>query len=523
MLGELSAQRGRGGRAGELAGQLGQPAAQLVVLGPDPHQRPVPLPGRRVPLVDQRLGGLAGRAGRLAGGGRRGHRRAGRHRRHPGHRLLADRAGRAVDQVRPQRDRLVDGLGLLVRPERRLQLGLGPHRGLPGRTERRHRPVVVGLGRVQRRPHGVRLAGQPLRVGVRPQQQSQRALVARAGQLTAELLLLLLGQRHRAARPVDRLPGGAHRAGHLGHPGRGAHPGQPGQVGVERGQRHRGLARRRPCPVPLRYGRRDRPGQLPDPVDPGGRGGQRRVVDVGQPVEHPGDRGQLRLGLPGPLGGPLLHVLVDPEAEQVDQDLLPGGRLGVQEVGELPLRQHHAGGELLVGQPDRVQHGLLHLGRGAGEHLAQVLRAEPGVQLGDVEPGRHQLQAGVGGLDRAPAVPADHPGRHVPVAGRLEDQPDPGLHRRGGERVGQPSGTAPAGHRAVEDEADRVQHRRLARAGRPDQGEEVGVGEVDGGLVAEDGEAGQVQPHRSHQRSTSSSSSSKRSRTPSSSWPRLPR
>ena len=52
--------------------------------------------------------------------------------------------------------------------------------------------------------------------------------------------------------------------------------------------------------------------------------------------------------------------------------------------------------------------------------------------------------------------------------------------------------------RAVEREADGVQHCGLSRTGRADQGEEVGVGEVDCGVVPEDREPGHVQAHRTH-------------------------
>ncbi|RAO28934.1 hypothetical protein ONO23_04693 [Micromonospora noduli] len=426
-------------------------------------------------------------------------------------------------QMHAQTHRQVGGLRLLVRPEGRLQLGVGPLGDHPCGGQRRHRGGMLVIRRAHRRPDRVGLAGQPIPIVVRPQLQSQRALVTGGGQLTAQLVLPLLGQRHRGRRRLGVGSRRGDRVSDSGHPSRRAHPGQHGQIVVQRGQRRRGL----PCGDPGRRQLRHRLGhrgrQLGHPLHPGVGLGQRLVVHAGQPGEHLVDRLQPGLRLRGARCRLLLHVLIDAEAQQVDQDLLPRRRLGVQEVGELPLWQHHTAGELLVRQPDRLQHRLLHLGGGAGHHLAEVVRAQTGVQFGHVEAGRHQLQPGVRGLHVAPAVPADHPGRHVTGAAGLEDQPHPRLGRRRRERVRQPSGTTPARHHAVEGEADRVQHCRLTRTGRADQREEVGVGEVDCGLVPEDREPGHVQPHRTHQCSTSSKSSSKSSRTPSSAWPRLSR
>jgi hypothetical protein len=52
---------------------------------------------------------------------------------------------------------------------------------------------------------------------------------------------------------------------------------------------------------------------------------------------------------------------------------------------------------------------------------------------------------------------------------------------------------------AVEGEADGIDHRRLPRTRRADEGEHVGVSEVDLGLVPEGAEATHAQPQRSHQ------------------------
>ncbi|RAO09171.1 hypothetical protein GUI43_03765 [Micromonospora noduli] len=348
MLGQLPAQHGRLGRAGELPVQLGQPGLHLLLPGSRLHQQPLQLPRCRVPLLNGCLRGLGRGPRGLARRRRGGHRRIGRHRRHLGHRLLAHRARRTGMQVHAQTHRQVGGLRLLVRPEGRLQLGVGPLGDHPCGGQRRHRGGMLVIRRAHRRPDRVGLAGQPIPIVVRPQLQSQRALVTGGGQLTAQLVLPLLGQRHRGRRRLGVGPRRGDRVSDSGHPSRRAHPGQHGQIVVQRGQRRRGL----PCGDPGRRQLRHRLGhrgrQLGHPLHPGVGLGQRLVVHAGQPGEHLVDRLQPGLGLRGARRRLLLHVLIDAEAQQVDQDLLPRRRLGVQEVGELPLWQHHTAGELLV-------------------------------------------------------------------------------------------------------------------------------------------------------------------------------
>jgi hypothetical protein len=298
--------------------------------------------------------------------------------------------------------------------------------------------------------------------------------------------------------PLGRLPRGGDRARRLGQPRGGTHRAQRRQFGVHRvprlGGGHLGLT----GGAQTRHGGLHRGGQLPHPVQVGGGLLDGLVGGILQAAELLLDHGQLGLRAFTPLGRLDLHLLVDVQAQEVDQDLLPGRRFRVQEVGELTLRQHHATGELLVGQTHRVQHGGVHLGRGAGQHLAQILQIHPGVELRDVEAGRHQLQPGTGGLHIAPAVAADHPRRHEPVAGRLEHQAHPGLGGRRREGVADPPHPTPSRNGAVEGETDRVENGRLARTGRADQGEVVGVGEVHGRLVTEDREPGHVEPQWPH-------------------------
>src|SRR3954452_23379950 len=102
------------------------------------------------------------------------------------------------------------------------------------------------------------------------------------------------------------------------------------------------------------------------------------------------------------------------------------------------------------------------------------------------------------GRDLSLAVAPDYPGGREPGSTGLEHQPDPGLGGGRGERVLDASPVTPARHRAVERERDGVQDGRLAGPGRPDQDEEVGVGEVHCGRFPEHRETVQVQPERPH-------------------------
>ena len=57
-------------------------------------------------------------------------------------------------------------------------------------------------------------------------------------------------------------------------------------------------------------------------------------------------------GQPGPLAGALADLLVDAEGQQLHQQVLPFGGLGLQELGEPALRQQHRLGEMLVAEPE---------------------------------------------------------------------------------------------------------------------------------------------------------------------------
>jgi hypothetical protein len=259
-----------------------------------------------------------------------------------------------------------------------------------------------------------RLGGDRVVLLVRAEQQPQRRRVAGGRQLAAQLLLALLRRGDRVGGGRRRLAGGGGRLGQRGHAARRADPVEQRDLVVEGGQPGRGLGRRPPRLLQRGHARGDQRREREHRVDPLGRAGQGLVGGVVEPGQQLVDRPQVGVGLLRPGGGPLLDVLVDVQTQQVDQDLLAGRRLGVQEVGELTLRQDHAAGELLVRQADGLDDREVHLGRGAGQHVTQVVQAHPGVEPGHVEAGRHQLQARPGGLDVPAPVAADHPGRHIP-------------------------------------------------------------------------------------------------------------
>ena len=65
------------------------------------------------------------------------------------------------------------------------------------------------------------------------------------------------------------------------------------------------------------------------------------------------------------------------------------------------------------------------------------------------------------------------------------------------------SSVAVAGDRAVQREADRVDDRGLSRAGRPGQHEVFGVAEINLGVIAEAGEALELEPQGPHAEASS--------------------
>ncbi len=246
----------------------------------------------------------------------------------------------------------------------------------------------------------------------------------------------------------------------------------------------------RPGLVPHRLG------ELLELLDP-----QRRRREV--LIAHLRDLLQLRLEGPLRRGGGVpfgARELLDPPIgavpQEVLEDLAPVGGRGVQELGELALRQQHALGELVERQPHDPLGGGAHRRGAPRERPAQALD-ELGV-VGRVHPVRQLLQSGHGGLDVAVLVASQDPGRHVVGARGGEHQPHPPLHRRRGDRVLR-GVVAPPRRAPVQREAHRVEHRGLARAGGAGEREEVDVGEVERRGLGVGTEAVHVQAYRPHQ------------------------
>ena len=112
--------------------------------------------------------------------------------------------------------------------------------------------------------------------------------------------------------------------------------------------------------------------------------------------------------------------------------------------------------------------------------------------------GVEALEAGCLGGDAAVLVALQRAHGDVALAGQLEDQADAAGIRGRGEGVADFLLVVPAGDRAIEREAERVDDRALARAGRPDEREELDVGEVDLRLVPVRAEAVENEPDRAH-------------------------
>ena len=110
-------------------------------------------------------------------------------------------------------------------------------------------------------------------------------------------------------------------------------------------------------------------------------------------------------------------------------------------------------------------------------------------------------------LDLAVAHAHD-PGGAVAVVADAELERDLGLLLADADDARGEALVAVAGHAAVEREAERVDHRRLAGAGGPDQREVVDAVEVDVDRLAEDAEPLGVERERAHQTCASAIASS---------------
>ncbi len=163
----------------------------------------------------------------------------------------------------------------------------------------------------------------------------------------------------------------------------------------------------------------------------------------------------------------------------------------MQELCEVPLREDHAGGEVLVRQAEQLLHRGCHAGV-RSEHLGPVALTAEGGRLGE------SLQPGILDADQAAGGAAKLARRDVAFAAHVEDQPDgaPAHGRRQRERDGAP--VVPAGDRPVEGERHRVDHGRLPGPSWSDQHEVVHVTKVHCGRITEGAESGHVQQYGTH-------------------------
>ena len=152
-------------------------------------------------------------------------------------------------------------------------------------------------------------------------------------------------------------------------------------------------------------------------------------------------------------------------AEQADEQVLPLAGVGVEQGGELALGQHHAAGELVEAEAQSASTASLS--------RARLRRPPPRRARGP--PPWSTPRCGVRRTTRTGAwrTPPTVKSKAHPrlVAAQRDDR----CHQRAVE----------AGHAAVEREHHGVDEARLARPGRPGEGEQLGVGEVDLGEAAE--------------------------------------
>ena len=396
--------------------------------------------------------------------------------------LLADLFGRSPRRVEgADRDALVAGclraapvgLGrrLLRRPHRRgrgvdARIGqrrwqdhhrLGAHRTVRARmqvwAQRRGEVCVVGpcLRLLRRHQDSVSLLG-----GRPPFGADHRGARARRGQVGQARLLVgeaLPGRDRALQRAGGRGGPGAHLGplvvalrvlaclfGKDGGPCRARHSGRYRIHAVG----HAHVRQRRPLGGQALARGRGLGGRADQHADGAGR----RGGGPGQRIQHPrgGCAAHLRLlgrvrvvgqlladrlgsgfGIRGRHVGRLRDLPVHLQAEKADQDLLPlaGGR--VQELGEVALRQHHTGDEVLERQAEQALHLAADLAVGGqGFGLLAFLAEAP--RIGE------PFQPGVADRYVAGGEAAQLPRHDVTVPGHVEQQPDRPTRRRRRQR-----------------------------------------------------------------------------------------
>ena len=217
----------------------------------------------------------------------------------------------------------------------------------------------------------------------------------------------------------------------------------------------------------------------------GARTGHAAAQALGRAVEIAGHLATAAVEF---VGDPVVEL----GAEQLGQQRPPLVVVGAQEPRELALRQQHDLGELVAGQAEVV-----------GEHLADLVlacgSADPAPALEALEVHLRALEGralatsfGTRVLRRASDALANAPQREL--------QRHLGLDADGSEMRVQPS-PSPALAGAVERKGDRIEHRRLPRAGGPVEQEQPARAErfeVDALLAGERAERAQPQPMQPH-------------------------
>ena len=149
-------------------------------------------------------------------------------------------------------------------------------------------------------------------------------------------------------------------------------------------------------------------------------------------------------------------AVVDLEVEELGEEVAALRRLVVQEAGELALREHDALGEVREREAEQPLDGGLQLARAARRGRSRG----PSASM----PFEERF-----GRARLAVADAHDPGRPVLLLADGERERDLGFLLADADDARDLPLVAVAGHAAVQGEAERVDHGRLARAGRPDR------------------------------------------------------
>ena len=215
-------------------------------------------------------------------------------------------------------------------------------------------------------------------------------------------------------------------------------------------------------------------------------GGERELFQL--PVLQLDRAGSFFRALACELADPVVHV----EVEETHEKVAALGRLVVQEARELALREHDALREMRERQAEQPLDRALHVALLAREHVGRAVGENAFEQ---------RIAAGASLLE------PDDTRRAVARVADVECQRDLGLLGAEADDPPDEPFVVVARNAAVEREAQRVDDRRLAGTGRPDQREVVDVVERQLDRSAKHAEAFELQVDRAHQRTSASASS----------------